>query len=191
MRAHTNSYLVFILVASHSHALRFHRSGQGIKALTEAEKLEKSQTVYSDEFVDYIKGGKREQLYGYEVCMLAGILQVTLRDMPADLTSSSDSPGQAWAGGKTGGGSKGKVIDVEKFLRPNAEIEKIQVEGAKAEIEKNMAETKTQNQVLVVKLSNNLDMRDEKMAVCLQEGKPIPAWLQKQRDSCEAQLSEL
>jgi len=54
-----------------------------------------------------------------------------------------------------------------------------------------MAETKTQNQVLVVKLSNNLDMRDEKMAVCLQEGKPIPAWLQKQRDSCEAQLSEL
>jgi hypothetical protein len=34
-------------------------------------------------------------------------------------------------------------------------------------------------------------MWEAKIAVCLQEGKCIPAWLQKQRDSCEAQLGEL
>jgi hypothetical protein len=100
--------------------------------------------VYSSEFIDFIKGGRTDQLYGYEVCMGGGILKVTLKEMPADSSSSGDSPGHAWWGadGRAGGGSKGKGFDVEKFLRPNAEMEQMQVEGAKAEIEKNIGRDK-------------------------------------------------
>ena len=63
---------------------------------------------------------------------------------------------------------------MEKFLRPNPETGQMQVEGTKAEIEKILAETKTQNQVLAAKLPSNFDMREGKSQLACKKASPFP-----------------
>lgn len=157
----------------------------GNKPLTEEQKLKESLTVFSSDFMDFVKGMPLLQ-YAYSVLVKKQLLETSSRDMLAGSTGSSKNPGSAMCGyGIVTVKKKGKNgVKSDVTSTSISDFESLQKEGAKQEILK-------VKQELAKATSENLEKWTEKISKFEVEGKTVPDWLRKQAASCEKILEDM